>query len=471
MTLDRLRPWLGTLARLVLGVVLVWSSLSKLRVPRTFTQAVRAYDVTPDWASYAVGYGVPVLELVLGVLLVLGIATRLLASAAVVMFVLFLVALIQAAARGLDVRVGWFNIGGLTNGSSHYFLHILGALGLFVLAAYLVLFPASRISVDKYLARNDYVEPPSAKRLRTPEGRKKYVAAVEAKRKEARSRSLYLNGSLGLILALIFFIGIGVQGGRAKISGAVSTLFAAPTNGIVSGTKAAATVDLFEDYASPQARAFNQAVASTLAADVKANTAQVRYHPVAFLDADSKGDRWSSRAANAAICATDVSVDKFVALNNLFFGSAGGKQVQPPVGSSGPSLSDIAGYGTTIGLTKAQVATFRTCVRDEQHLGVVEAITQRASQRGYTAGLTVLVNGRSVAASLSAVKAAIAEAGLHGPKPTPAPPSSSAPAPSSSASSSVAPSPSTSSSKPAVKPSSSAAKKPAAKTSSAAKKK
>ncbi len=37
---------------------------------------MRAYDATPEWLSKAIGYGLPVLELSLGVLLILGIAVR-----------------------------------------------------------------------------------------------------------------------------------------------------------------------------------------------------------------------------------------------------------------------------------------------------------------------------------------------------------------------------------------------------------
>src|SRR4051812_48411722 len=82
----RVRPWVGTAARLLLGGIWIWAALSKLRDPLTFTQAVRAYDATPEWLSKAIGYGLPVLELALGVLLILGITVRIAAAISAALF-------------------------------------------------------------------------------------------------------------------------------------------------------------------------------------------------------------------------------------------------------------------------------------------------------------------------------------------------------------------------------------------------
>ena len=77
---QKIKPWLGALIRLVLGIVWLWASLSKLHNPRGFVQTVRAYDATPEWLSKAIGYGLPVLELSLAVLLIVGAAVRMAAA-------------------------------------------------------------------------------------------------------------------------------------------------------------------------------------------------------------------------------------------------------------------------------------------------------------------------------------------------------------------------------------------------------
>jgi protein-disulfide isomerase/uncharacterized membrane protein YphA (DoxX/SURF4 family) len=434
VTFSRLQPWLGTVARLALGGIWIWASLSKLHDPRKFVQAVRAYDATPEWLSKAIGYGLPVLEFCLGVLLVVGIVTRLAAAASTLLFVVFLVGLVEAAARGIELSCGCFGGGGTTS-TTHYTLDILRDVGLLVLAVFILVWPFTHLSIEAYLARHDYVPTPSAKRMRTEEGRRKYEAAVAARRKEAASRNVYLNAALAVVVVLVSFVGIGVQSNRAKISGSLDAGNATVANGVVYGTKAAATVDVYEDFQCPHCRDFEQAVGATLLADVKANLAQVRYHPLAFLSA------YSSRAANAALCVSDISVNSFVAYHKLLFTPS----IQPKEGTNGLSNTTLINFGKRIKLSANAQSTLRTCVLQDQHNALVEAITEHASQKGISSTPTVLVNGKSVSPTLAAVKKAIAAADANGPAPTPAA-SSSSPASSPASSASPARKPASSSS-------------------------
>jgi protein-disulfide isomerase len=425
VTFTRLQPWLGTVARLLVGVVWIWASLSKLGSPRTFVQAVRAYDATPEWLSKAIGYGLPVLELCLGILLVVGVATRLAAATSAVLFVVFLIGLVEAAARGLELSCGCFGGGGAST-STHYTLDILRDIALLAVAAFLVWWPYTALSFEAYQARHDYVPPPSAKRMRTAEGRRKYEAAVAAKRREAATRSVYLNASLAVVVVLISIVGIGVQANRAKIQGSLTATNASVANGVVYGTRAAATVDVYEDFQCPHCLAFEQAVGATLLHDAKANLAQIRFHPLAFLSA------YSTRAANAALCASDTSVDAFVRMHTVLFTPA----VQPKEGTPGLSDDQLIALGKKIGMSSNDQSALRTCVLAKTHDPLVAAITDRASQKGINSTPTILVNGKSVSPTLAAVNAAIAAADAKGPKPTP-----SASAPSSGAPSSGAASP------------------------------
>ena len=432
------RSWLGTVLRLGLGGIWLWASLSKLHDPRQFVQAVRAYDATPEWLSKAIGYGLPVLEFSLAVLLILGVATRMAAAVSGVLFLVFLVGIIQASARGLTLSCGCFGGGGQTAGATHYVLDILRDVGLLAVAVFLVVWPLTRISIDDYSARHDYVEPPSAKRMRSEGGQKKYNAMVEAKRKEARDRNMYVTGSLAIVITLVSVIGIGVQSGRAKISGSLTATNASASNGVVYGSKAAATVDLYEDFQCPHCLEFETAVASTLDADVKANLAQVRFHTMSFLDSATGSNKYSSRAANAALCVSDASVDLFVKYHNALFTSA----VQPAEGSSGRADQTFYDVGTQIGMSSAQITALTTCVQTNQHKSLVQAITESASKKGINSTPTVLVNGKKVDATLDAVKKAIADADAKGPAPTPSPtPTTTAATPTSSATTSKTPTP------------------------------
>jgi Protein-disulfide isomerase len=443
VTWQSVRPWLGTLVRLALGAIWIWAAVSKLGSPRTFVQTVRAYDATPEWLSEAIGYGLPVLEVCLGIVLVLGITVRLAAILSGLLFLVFLVGLAQAAARGIQLECGCFGGGGATTGGTQYTLDILRDIGLLILATYLVLWWQTRLSLDEFLARHDEVETPSAKRMRSDQGRRKYYALVAERQKAARERALWLNGSLGVVIVMVALVGIGVQAHRAKIQGSLTATNATVANGVVFGKKAAATVDVYEDFQCPHCKEFESSVGATLDADVRANKAQVRFHPIAILDSSSNND-YSTRAANAALCASDVSVDDFVAYHNVLF------QKQPAEGTGGRTDSQLESYATTAKIPTKSLATFDTCVQNKTHQALVEAITERASQHGVSATPTIKVNGKSIQPTLAAWNAAIAAALKHGPAPSPSP----TPTPTHSVTPTVSPTPSKSKS-----PSTSASKK------------
>ncbi|MEO6885565.1 MAG: MauE/DoxX family redox-associated membrane protein [Jatrophihabitantaceae bacterium] len=438
MTLNSVRAWLGTAVRLVLGVVLVWASWPKLESPRGFKQAVRAFDVTPEWATKTIGYGLPVLELVLGVLLVAGLAVRLVSAVAAVAFLVFAVGLIQAAARGLDLSPGWFGVGGAST-STHYLLAIIGALILLAGAVFLFLWPATRISIDEYLGRHDHVEVPSPKRMRSEQGRRKYETAVQSAARAATIRSRYLNSSLAIIGVMIVVASVGVQAGRSKITGTVTATNATMSTGVVYGKKAAATVEIYEDYLCPGCAAFANAVDATLDTDVKANLAQAQYHPIAILDHSAENNGYSTRAANAALCASNVSVDFFVKYRAVLFGTdKSGAKVQPSSSSARTDL-DFNRYATEIGgMTSDQTTAFRDCVQLMSNKPLIEGLTEKAGLRGVLLPPVVYVNGaRLDKPDLASLTAAIAKADANGPSPQPSP----TPKPSPTVTSPVSPSP------------------------------
>ena len=68
-----MKEWLGTVARLVTGGVWIWAGLLKLPRPEESVQAVRAYQLLPGDSATTVGHLLPVLEVVVGLCLVLGL--------------------------------------------------------------------------------------------------------------------------------------------------------------------------------------------------------------------------------------------------------------------------------------------------------------------------------------------------------------------------------------------------------------
>ena len=68
--------WVTFGARQILGIVLIVAGALKLPWPESSVQAVRAYQLLPFDLTRPVGYALPVLEVVIGLLLVLGLFTR-----------------------------------------------------------------------------------------------------------------------------------------------------------------------------------------------------------------------------------------------------------------------------------------------------------------------------------------------------------------------------------------------------------
>ena len=141
-------PWLSTAARLVLGGVLLVAGGAKVIDPQASVVAVRAYELLPDGLVTPVGWGLPFLELALGVLLLLGIAVRPAAWVAAVLLAGFVAAVASAAVRGLSIDCGCFGGGGpVPPGQTAYATEIARDLGLLAVAGWLGVRPQSRLSL------------------------------------------------------------------------------------------------------------------------------------------------------------------------------------------------------------------------------------------------------------------------------------------------------------------------------------
>ncbi|WP_214416909.1 MauE/DoxX family redox-associated membrane protein [Sphaerisporangium fuscum] len=146
-------PWVTTVARLVVAGVLIAAGWLKIGTPALSVQAVKAYELLPEGVATAVGYGLPILEIVVGVLLVVGLLTRAAGGVSALLMLAFVVGIGSAWARGLRIDCGCFGGGGaLAAGQSpNYFWEILRDAGLFLLGAWITLYGPGRLSLDSAL--------------------------------------------------------------------------------------------------------------------------------------------------------------------------------------------------------------------------------------------------------------------------------------------------------------------------------
>lgn len=150
---NTIQPWLTTLARLGLAGVLGFAGWSKVTEPPVLQRrAVKAYELLPDGMVNAVGIGLPILELALAALLLLGFATRFVGAASALLMIVFIGGIISVWARGLTIDCGCFGGGGqVAAGQTRYLEEILRDTGFLALALWTTVLPKSKLALDRLL--------------------------------------------------------------------------------------------------------------------------------------------------------------------------------------------------------------------------------------------------------------------------------------------------------------------------------
>lgn len=143
------RRWAATAARLLLGGVAFYAGAAKLGDLDESVWAVRAYDLLPDDLADVVGHVLPFVEVLLGLLLVVGLFTRWAAAVFGLLMLAFTVGIASAWARGLAIDCGCFGGGGpIDPARTNYLPDLLRDGALLAVAALLVWRPTSRLSLD-----------------------------------------------------------------------------------------------------------------------------------------------------------------------------------------------------------------------------------------------------------------------------------------------------------------------------------
>lgn len=157
--MKKVQPWIGLLARLGLGGVLLYAGYLKAFSPDKSMMAVRAYELLPIWLANIFGIVLPWLEIGAGVLLIIGIAVRYVAIFGSTLMIAFVIAISQAWARGLSIDCGCFGDGGAIDpGQTKYLETILRDIGFALLGFYLIRYPLTKFALEK---RESLEEKPS----------------------------------------------------------------------------------------------------------------------------------------------------------------------------------------------------------------------------------------------------------------------------------------------------------------------
>jgi uncharacterized membrane protein YphA (DoxX/SURF4 family) len=147
------QEWISLVVRIALAAIMFVAGYAKFSEAQPLQKlAVSSYQILPKGVVTPVAYGLPVLEMALAAMILLGFATRVMAVCVGLLFIVFIAGIISAWARGLSIDCGCFGGGGsVGKGQTHYLREILRDIGFLVLAAWLMVFPRGKLALDRLL--------------------------------------------------------------------------------------------------------------------------------------------------------------------------------------------------------------------------------------------------------------------------------------------------------------------------------
>ena len=149
-------PWVQGFAlglRVILGTFLLLSGVSKARDISNFRVALGGYDLLPSRLISPVAFSIPVIEVLLGALLVVGLRVDFAGSAAVALLTAFTAWLAVALLRGKEIDCGCFS----NTAPSRISWSYLARNGILITMAAVVIAALPLLSLDEYVL--DRAEP------------------------------------------------------------------------------------------------------------------------------------------------------------------------------------------------------------------------------------------------------------------------------------------------------------------------
>jgi len=247
-----------------------------------------------------------------------------------------------------------------------------------------------------------------------------------AKRRQKRNRLFLQGGIVVAVLAVVAVIVVVVASSTSVSSvspknmasdgilftGDGSTVAPVKTAALEPGedpvatdsTDAAVSIVTYIDYACPICQSFEAANAEQITGWVAQGAATLEIHPISILDRVSLGTKYSSRAANAAVCVANYEPDQYMAVNDALFAG------QPEENTSG---LDTAALKTLVADAGADSDEVASCISDKTFADWVTTATDRVTDgelasdtvTEFVGTPTVLVNGELYQGSVTDAEA------------------------------------------------------------------
>jgi protein-disulfide isomerase len=175
-------------------------------------------------------------------------------------------------------------------------------------------------------------------------------------------RTTFIAVAVLAVVALV--VGVVVLVTRDSGGEVAPTYPATAAGGVVTAGSGPIVVDVYEDFLCPVCERFEERYGQELTAALNENRITVRYHAVSILDDLTEPPGYSTRAANANLCATQAGV--FPAYHARLFDE------QPAEGSAGLTDEQLVAFGTDLG------ADLGACITGAANVADVVAATDAA---------------------------------------------------------------------------------------------
>lgn len=128
-------------------------------------------------------------------------------------------------------------------------------------------------------------------------------------------------------------------------------------------------IQIYLDYQCPYCKKFELPNQSQIEKWVSTGVATIEIHPISFLDGMSP-NKFSSRAANAAVCVAEHSPNSFLKFNAAIF------QIQPEERTPGPDNEEILKQAESVGAVN--IDEIKSCMDDRRYNTWIKQISDRA---------------------------------------------------------------------------------------------
>ena len=144
-------PWIGLVFRLVLAGVLIYAGAIKLFEPDGARDAIVAYRIFGGSIPSILGWVMPIAEVIIGLLLLIGLFVRWAGFLTACLMTAFVLGIASVWARGYNIDCGCFGGGGDITGEGRnlrYTSAILRDLLFVGMGVWLVAWPRTRFGLD-----------------------------------------------------------------------------------------------------------------------------------------------------------------------------------------------------------------------------------------------------------------------------------------------------------------------------------